>query len=83
MKSGIADLIPTVLSYHFCRQDKAYHQFKNLKYFINMNGIKINVYGKVFKEICDNYDGAEHFTYERIEEIFSHEKLCVEEVIYF
>ena len=58
MKSGIADLIPTVHSYQFCRQYKAYHQFKNLEYFINMNGIKINVYGKVFKEICDKHDGG-------------------------
>ena len=37
----------------------------------------------VIKEICEKYDGEEEFNNDRIEEICSHEKLSVEEVIYF
>ena len=38
----------------------------------NMNNIKIKVYKKVLKEICEKYDGAEDFINSRIEENFSH-----------
>ena len=50
---------------------------------INMNNIKIKVYKKLLREICEKYDGLEAFINERIKEISSHEKLSVEEVIYF
>ena len=48
-----------------------------------MNGIRIKVYKKLLKEIWDNYDGVEHFINDRIVQICCHEKLSVEEVIYF
>ena len=48
-----------------------------------MNNIKIKVYKKVLKEICENYDGTEEFINNRIEVICSYEKLSAEEVIYF
>ena len=47
-----------------------------------MNGVKVKEYKKVFKEICDKFDGAGQFINYSIEEICSHEKLFVEEVIY-
>ena len=42
---------------------------------INMNNIKIKVYKKLLREICEKYDGLEAFINERIKEICSHEKL--------
>ena len=48
-----------------------------------MNKIKIKVYKKVLKEICEKYDGEEDFLNDRIEEICSHEKLSTEEIVYF
>ena len=50
---------------------------------VDMNNIKIKVYMNVIKEICEKYNGEEEFNNDRIEEICSHEKLSVEEVIYF
>ena len=52
-------------------------------YIINMNNIKINVYKKPLKEVSGKSEGAEDFINNRIDEIFSEEKLSVEEVIYF
>ena len=46
-----------------------------------MNNTKSNIYKKVLQEVCENCDGAKEFIGEKIEEIFSNEKLSVEEVI--
>ena len=43
---------------------------------------KLNVYKKVLQKVCENFDGAEEFIKEKIEEICSNGKLSVEEVTY-
>ena len=48
-----------------------------------MNKIKIKIYKKVLKNFFEKYDGAEEFINNRIEEIYSQEKLSAEEVICF
>ena len=48
-----------------------------------MNNINIKVYKMVFKEICQKYKEAEDFINKKLDEISSHEKLSVEEVMYF
>ena len=48
-----------------------------------MNGTKVKVCKKFLKEICVKLDGTEEFIKEEIEEICSHEKLSIEEVICF
>ena len=48
-----------------------------------MSNIRIKVYKKFLKEICEKHDGAQDFINEKIEEICSHEKLSAEEAIYF
>ena len=50
---------------------------------IDMNIMIIKVYGRVLKETCEKYGGAEDFINDRIEEVCSHEKLSVEKVIFF
>ena len=45
-----------------------------------MNNAKLNVYKKVFQEVCEKFDGAKEFIRDRIEEICSNGKLSVEEV---
>ena len=35
--------------------------WQKLKYFINMNGIKVKVYKKALNEICDKHDATEDF----------------------
>lgn len=47
-----------------------------------MNNIRIFIQN-FLKEIFEKCDGAEDFISDRIEEICSHEKLTVEEVIFF
>ena len=47
-----------------------------------MNATKVRVYKKVLQDICDKFSGTEEYVIERIEEIWSPEKLSVEEVIY-
>ena len=47
-----------------------------------MNNIKVKVYKKVLKEVAEEFEGAESFVNNRIDEICSQEKLCAEEVIY-
>ena len=54
-----------------------------LYFHVNMNGTKVKVCKKFLKEICVKLDGTEEFIKEEIEEICSHEKLSVEEVICF
>ena len=39
------------------------------------NSIRIKVYKKLPKEICEKYDGAQNFLNDKIEEICSYEKL--------
>ena len=48
-----------------------------------MNNTKIKIYKKVVKIFFEKYDGAEEFINNRIEEIYSQEKLSAEEVICF
>ena len=48
-----------------------------------MNKTKLNVYKKVLQEVCENFDGAEEFIDQKIEEICFQEKLSVEEVTCF
>ena len=48
-----------------------------------MNNIEIKVYEKLLRKICEKYRGEKKITNDRIKEIFSHEKLSAEEVIYF
>ena len=48
-----------------------------------MNNINIKVYKMVFKEICQKYKEAEDLINKKLDEISSHEKLSVEEVMYF
>ena len=50
---------------------------------ITMNNIEIKVYEKLLRKICEKYRGEKKITNDRIKEIFSHEKLSAEEVIYF
>ena len=40
-----------------------------------MNIIKVKVYRKLLKEICEKLDGAEEHINQRTEEMCSHEKL--------
>ena len=40
-----------------------------------MNIAKLNVYKKVFKEVCRNFFGAEEFVRDKIEEICCNEEL--------
>ena len=47
-----------------------------------MNKIKMNVYKRVFQELCEKFNGAEVYIKERIEELFNENKLSVEEVTY-
>ena len=47
-----------------------------------MNATKVGVYKKVLQDIYDKFDGTEECIIERTEEIWSPEKLSVEEVIY-
>ena len=52
---------------------------------VNMNGIKVKA---MVQKNCDKYDGAENLLKtiainKKIEDNCSHEKLSVEEVIYF
>ena len=47
-----------------------------------MNNTKTNVYKKVLQELCENFNGAEGYIKERIEELCSENKLSVEEVTY-
>ena len=48
-----------------------------------MNEEKFKVYRRVMKEVGEKYDGAEDFINNRSDEIFSHEQLSAEEVIFF
>ena len=48
-----------------------------------MNNIDIKVYKMVFKEIFQKYKEAEDLINKKLDEISSHEKLSVEEVMYF
>ena len=48
-----------------------------------MNAVKVKIYEQILKDICNKYDGAEDFFNEKIEELCSHEKLFLEEIIYF
>ena len=48
-----------------------------------MNIAKLNVYKKVFKEVCRIFFGAEEFVRDKIEEICCNEELWLEEVTYF
>ena len=47
-----------------------------------MNNTKINVYKKVLQELCEKFKGGKGYIKERIEELFSKNKLSVEEVTY-
>ena len=47
-----------------------------------MNNLKIKIYKRVLKDASEKYEGAEEFINGRIDEIFSQEKLSVEELIY-
>ena len=55
-------------------------QNKNL---LKINKTKLNVYKTVLHEVCENFDGAEEFINQKIEEICCQEKLSVEEVTFF
>lgn len=44
-----------------------------------MNAIRIKVYLRIHREICEKYDGVEHLINDKIEKICSHEKLSQEE----
>ena len=48
----------------------------------NMKNTKLNVYKKVLQEVCENFNGAEVYIRERIQELCSNGKLSVEEVTY-
>lgn len=52
-------------------------------YYFSMNKLKDKVCKKVLKKVAKKYDGAEDFTNNIIDEIYSQEKLSAEEVIYF
>ena len=47
-----------------------------------MKNTKINIYNKVLQEVCENFNGAEAFVRERIEELCKEKKSSVEEVTY-
>ena len=47
-----------------------------------MNNIKINVYKKLLKEVSEKFEGAKDFINNRVDEIFSQEKLSAEKAIY-
>ena len=42
----------------------------------------LNVFKKVYQEICEKSDGAKEFIRDKIEDICSNEKLSAEEVTY-
>ena len=48
-----------------------------------MNKLKVKVCKNVLKKVAKKYDGAEDFTYNIIDEIYSQENMSAEEVIYF
>ena len=48
-----------------------------------MNNIKVKMYKKVPKEICEKHERAEDFINKNLDETCSYEKLSAEEVIYF
>ena len=48
-----------------------------------MNNMKVKVYVKVFKEICEKCEGVEEFINKKLDEVCSYEKLSAETVIYF
>ena len=50
---------------------------------INRNNIKIKVYKKLLRELCEKYDGAEDFINDRIEEVCSHEELSAGGYLFF
>ena len=52
-------------------------------YYFSMNKLKDKVCKKVLKKVAKKYDGAEDFTNNIIDEIYSQEKLSAEEAIYF
>ena len=45
-----------------------------------MSNTKLNVYKKVLQEVCERFNGAEEYIIERIEKLFSENKLSVDEV---
>ena len=47
-----------------------------------MNATKVKVYKQVLKDICNKYDEAEDFISQRIEELYSDEKLFLEKTVY-
>ena len=58
-------------------------KFYTRLYQTSMNEEKFKVYRRVMKEVGEKYDGAEDFINNRSDEIFSHEQLSAEEVIFF
>ena len=52
-------------------------------YIATMSQIELKIYKEILREICHNFDGAEKFINNKIEEIRSLEKPSFEEVIYF
>ena len=48
-----------------------------------MNQIKLKICKEILREVCYNFGGAEEFINNKIEEIYSLEKLSFEEVIFF
>ena len=48
----------------------------------DLNNTKLNVYKNVLQEVCENFNAAEQYIKERIEELCSKRKLSVEEVTY-
>ena len=48
-----------------------------------MNATKVKIYKQLLRDICNKYVRAEKYINEKIKEICSHEKLSVEEVVYF
>ena len=47
-----------------------------------MKNTKINIYKKFLQKVCENFNDAEAFVREKIEQLCTKKKLSAEEVIY-
>ena len=52
-------------------------------YFAEMNKTEVEIYRDILGDVSANFDSAEAFTKQKIEEICDQNNISVEEVIYF
>ena len=57
--------------------------YRNCWHKIFLNKTKVEIYREVFRDVSENFEGAENFIKQRIEEICERKKISIEEVFYF